>query len=457
MKAEIKTEIEKILPTTIEEIQAIVKIDSVRNTDAAAPGAPFGPGIRQSLEYCIELAKKIGMRTYIDPDGLYGYAEIGPENGEMLGILGHLDVVPIGELAQWTVAGPFSGEIVNDHIIGRGTLDDKGPVIINLMAIQALVNLNVEFTRRIRVILGTAEETTWQCMDAYFAKEEAPALGFTPDAQFPLINAEKSIAQFDLKAKNTELNFTLMSNGAYNAVADTVVYTGPQTDELKAELDKLNVSYKENGNELTIIGKSAHAAVAHEKGDNAIISAAIALDKLGVNSKLISFLAQKVGRGGTTANLFGIVEDEVSGKMSLNVGLIQIADGQELVGMDSRIPVLVDENEIVQKYQTNAEAAGLEFELKALKPKLYVPADSELVETLLNVYKDVSGDDQAVPLSTGGGTYARTGQNLIAFGFMFEAFGQADTMHQPNEALELKYVPMALEIYANAIYKLAVK
>lgn len=458
MRNNIKTQAHGNVTLTVEKIQEIVRIDSVRDVENAQPGAPFGPGIRQSLESFLQMAEEIGMRTYIDPEGYYGYAEIGDiDSPEMIGILGHIDVVPVGDLAQWTEALPFSGDIVDDAIIGRGSLDDKGPMVINLIAVKTLIDLGVVFKKRVRFIVGTAEETTWECVDAYFAKEEAPTFGYTPDANFPVVNAEKSILQFDVINNSSSADFTLKADGAYNAVSDRVTYTGGKVQEIIEQLDLVGAQYQKNSdNELVIMGKSAHA-MACFLGDNAIFKAAVAMHAVGERSKLIDLIVNKLAGTFYGEKIVGKVEDKVSGKLTLNVGWIDINSENESMGMDSRIPVLVEEEKVEEAYKQEIEKLGLEYKLLKLEPKIYSPEDGDLVSTLLGVYKEITDDVEAKPQSTGGGTYARAGKNLVAFGTVFESQGMCDRMHQPNEKFEVKFIPLALEIYATAIYDLLQK
>ena len=293
MKDLIKNKAIEFQEDTIKSIQRLVKIDSVRDTDKAAPGAPFGPGINDALDEFLSMAKEVGMRTFKNPDGYYGYAEIGPEGTEMLGIIGHVDVVPVNDLAQWTKGLPFSGDIVDGQIVGRGTLDDKGPVAVNLMAIKMLLDLGYEFEKRVRIVVGCAEETTWECITEYNRLEEMPAMSYSPDANFPLINAEKTIHQFDVVCEGVDNNFTVESNGAYNAVADSALYTGPDADVIASELDKLSFEYELTNGGLKVIGMSAHAMACH-KGKNAIARLCMAMFNAGIHSPSVDFIANFV-------------------------------------------------------------------------------------------------------------------------------------------------------------------
>lgn len=453
MKEQIKAKTNELLDETIESVQAIVRIPSVRDVENKVEGAPFGPAIGEALDEFLKLAEEVGMRTYRDPEGYYGYAEIGPENTEMVGILGHIDVVPAGDLSKWTEGGAFSGDIVDGKIIGRGSLDDKGPMILNVMAVKALVDLGHTFTKRVRFIVGTAEETTWEGINAYNAKEEQPDLGYSPDANFPIINAEKSIGQFDVKGE-VNVDFTVESLGAYNAVPDSAIYTGSKVKEIAANLDELGYAYEViSENQIDVAGVAAHAMQCYV-GQNAITRLAEAMHAAGETTKGIEFLATKIKESKHGEHICGNVEDEISGKLTLNAGNIRIADGKEIIGFDSRVPVLVDEKEIFAQYEEAVTAAGLEYTLVKVQDKLYVDENDELIQTLMSVYKEVTGDQDAKLLSTGGGTYARSMKKGVAFGMVFTKEGMIDNMHQANECLEIKFIQPALEIYTNAIYEL---
>lgn len=453
MKDKIKEISINTVDSVVKSIQEQVRIDSVRDTDNKSDGAPFGPGIKKSLDLFVTRAQEFGMRTFMDPDGFYAYAEVGDENlKEMIGIVGHVDVVPVGDISQWTEAKPFSGDIVDNKIIGRGSLDDKGPVIINLHAVKNLLDLNVELTKRIRIVVGGAEETTWECIDKYNKEQEAPTIAYSPDANFPLINAEKFIAQMDIEG-TVDVDFTVEAMGAYNAVCDRVKYTAHDLNPLINELTKLNYEHEVQEDCIIVKGKSAHAMAAH-LGDNAICKLAEAMKNIGQTCEVIEFLTQKV-KNTTSAELIqGKVSDEISGDLKFNIGRISIKDGVQYLGVDTRVPVLCDENKILNVYEECIKEFGLNFKIHKKQEKLYVEEDSFLIQSLLGAYKDVTQELDAKPLSSGGGTYARAIDNCVAFGCVFEHENMIDKMHQPNECFEIKFLSKALEIYTTALNNL---
>ena len=82
--------------------------------------------------------------------------------------------------------------------MGRGVQDDKGPSLAALYAVKSLLDDGIQFTKRIRFIFGTDEETLWRCMNRYNQIEEQADLGFAPDSSFPLTYAEKGLLQVKL-------------------------------------------------------------------------------------------------------------------------------------------------------------------------------------------------------------------------------------------------------------------
>lgn len=454
MKEKILGHCPKLVDETIENIQKLVQINSARDEAHKEEHKPFGPGVDQAFDEFLKMAQTLNMRTFKDPDGVYAYAEIGPEDGQLFGILGHLDVVPAGDPDLWQLAQPFSGDIVDNKIVGRGSLDDKGPVTIAFMAIKGLIDLDYEFKSRVRIIVGGAEETTWECIDKYKKEQEIPVVSFSPDAEFPLIYAEKALYEFAAEAHN-DYDFIVDAPGASNAVNAYATYYGKDVDVLAAKLQELGFEYElhDNGS-LSVLGKSVHAKDC-DQGINAILRLAKAMYACDIHSKTTDFLAQMIDLTGNAQIIMGdVIEENVSGKLTLNVGSLTIKDGVERIVFDSRIPVLADEDYILSKYKEAITNYGLEYRQLDYLHKLYVPQDSQLVSTLMNIYQEITGDMESEPLSSGGATYSRAWDNCVAFGMVFEKQGMIDRMHQPDEVLEIKFIEPALKIYSLAIYEL---
>ncbi len=442
---ELKKELVDLQDDLVEAIKDLVEIPSI--VDETSKDYPFGENIDKTLKKTLELCEEMGFRTYYDPEGYYGYAEIG-QGEELIGILGHLDVVPIGSIDDWKF-NPFKPIIEDGKLYGRGVQDDKGPTLTALFAAKALFNLGVTFNKRVRFIFGTDEETLWRDMKMYMAKEEKPAMGFTPDSTFPLIYAEKGLLQVTLEGKN-ETQLILEGGNALNSVPDSIVYTGDRQEELKAKLVELGYEYKSVIEGVKVIGKSVHAQ-ATEEGINAINRLFIALKEIGFTSKALDFIYNEVKEDPYATGIFGECQDEESGKLKFNIGKISL-NKQEVLSIDIRIPVTIDKDEVVNKLSTVASKYGLIYKEYDWLKSIYIPKDHFLIKTLIEVYQEVTKDMISQPIASGGATYARAIDNCVAYGAMFPT--STKTEHQPNEHIVLEDLYMAMEIYAKAIYKL---
>lgn len=161
----------------IRDTQEFLRINSVMDETTAGPGKPFGEGVNASLTSLLELGEKEGFTTK-NLDGFAGHIEWG-EGDDIIGVLCHVDVVPPGD--GWT-SDPFSAEIRNGRIYARGAIDDKGPTMAAFYALKIVKDMNLPLSKRVRMIIGTDEESDWRCVEHYFKHEEMPtmALRLTP-------------------------------------------------------------------------------------------------------------------------------------------------------------------------------------------------------------------------------------------------------------------------------------
>lgn len=428
----------------VSTIQKLIAIPSVLNE--GENGTPFGVAIQEALETTLGICADLGFQTYLDPEGYYGYAEIG-QGKDLLAILCHLDVVPAGDLPKWDTP-PFEGVVKDGYLIGRGSQDDKGPSIAALYAVKALMDAGVTFNKRLRFIFGTDEETLWRCLQRYNQLEETATMGFAPDSSFPLTFAEKGLLQVKLHGKGNP-KLALELGQAFNVVPGKAAYQGELVETVKANLRQLSYDFEETDDSVTVLGLAKHSKDA-AKGVNAIVRLLEALPS-DVTDQTIAFLLEQIGHDATGAKMFGLIEDEPTGKLSVNLaGLTMTADKTE-VRLDLRIPVLADKDALVAKLSQLAEDYGLTYEEYDYLAPLYVPLDSPLVETLMSVYQEMTGD-MTEPIASGGATFARTMPNCVAFGACFPHSVQ--TEHQENERMLLDDLYKAMDIYAEAIYRL---
>jgi succinyl-diaminopimelate desuccinylase len=428
----------------------LIHIPSV--CDESDPRYPFGEPIDRALRTALRIAADLGFQTVYGEGGYYGYAEVG-EGGEMVGILGHLDVVPAGRLEDWAT-GPFDPVEKDGMLYGRGAQDDKGPLVASLFAVKALMDAGLTFKRRVRFIFGTDEESLWRCIAAYKQREEIPTLGFSPDSRFPPTFAEKGLLQLQLTGKrgaDPALPRRLAGGSAFNAVPDSITYDGDRQDDLARKLDDLHFAYDWTEAGIEVRGNSAHAMEA-EKGVNAIARLCIALQAVGIESGAIRFVAEQVGEDVSAHPIFGACTDEPSGDLKFNLGKIEIAEN-EVLSIDCRIPVTISKEDVVRRLSAVAADYGLEYREYDWLAPLYLPLDHFVMRALMKVYRDLTGDTVSQPVATGGATYARAMPDCVAFGPIFP--GEAITEHQPNERAILANLHKAMEIYAHAVLALA--
>lgn len=457
----LQEEVLKYKDDTVKSMQGILKIKSVR--DEAKPNMPFGEGVVKSLEYFLDLAKSMGFET-TNFDNYVGQVDFG-DGAETLGILGHLDVVPEGD--NWEQP-PYEAKIADGKLYARGVLDDKGPMVACLYAMKALKDAGVVPKKKIRMIVGTNEETGWGGMKYYFdeLKMPQPDIAFTPDAEFPVIFAEKGIVPIIITKKFDDIaDICIKGGNAINSVCESVVAKLPAkyAGEIEAKLKEFNkgkeykITSKVEGNSVVItsLGKSAHGSKPF-LGYNSVNALMLMLKDINIEEKglkdIINLFDTRF-KMTTDGKLIGIhFEDEYSGESTTNVGYITLENGQFTMGVDCRHPVTVDTNVPIDIITKDMAKLGYTCKAGTVQAPLYVPKDDFLVQTLMNIYKDVTGDTKAEPLFSGGGTYARAVKKGVAFGALLK--DQEDNMHQRNEYLELDKLDIWLKIYVEAIYQL---
>ncbi|TYB91906.1 MAG: dipeptidase PepV [Kosmotoga sp.] len=443
----------------LSSIKEVIKIPSVRGK--AESNAPFGKEVNRALDCTLELAKELGFETH-RVDGYAGHIQFG-NKGKLFGVLGHLDVVPAGE--GWTV-DPFDGTIKDGYIFGRGVIDDKGPTIASMYALKAVKELGLDPKNKIRIILGTNEESGWGGITEYFKHEEKPQMAVTPDAAFPMIYAEKGIINYEISRefKNGENGVILkeLSGGnASNMVPShaRVILQGVDNETEKVlrsfspgNKTKITLERKDNEIIIDIEGDSAHGSTPN-RGENAIAPLLDMLSKIDLfNKELEDFIKKLSKRIGyeTNGKSLGIAgSDEMSGALTVNLGTIEIKKSLIKAVINIRYPVFFNEPRI--QSQLKEALKGLDVVGGHHLEPHYVSPDSELVKILSEVYEKTTGN-KAELLTTGGGTYARAVKNAVAFGALFP--GREETEHKPDERILIDDLMLLAKIYANLFYRI---
>jgi len=437
----------------IETLQRWIRVPSVR-ADRSADNAPFGAEVRRALDLAMEDIARLGMKPR-DIDGYCCDAEIG-EGENPLAVLAHLDVVPEGD--GWD-HDPYGAEIVDGKMYGRGTGDDKGPGVAALFAMKAILDAGIELKRPCRLILGCDEECGMQDLEYYEEKIGLPEMGFSPDAEFPLINTEKGIVQMKLNGEMADERLISIACGTRPNVVPGTAVAVLAGDWREQAADAFEVEDEDCAIETELIGGSTRVVVtgvpAHastpDQGKNSAKMLIAVLDKLGIGGAPISLLHEAAGEGAYGVNLGIAGSDHVSGPLTINLGLLFVEGGKISVTFDCRYPVFFDDKTVTGTVAKRLAPAGFVMEPCHASHPHHVPESSELVTKLMAVYNAIT-ETQAKPFAIGGGTYARHLKEGVAFGMMFP--GEPELAHQANECIDVANYIKAARIYAYAIVAL---
>ncbi len=430
-----------------------LRVPSVKGE--ALSGAPFGAQVRAMLDIAMQDCAAIGL-TVRDFDGYACDATLGREDQELIAVLAHLDVVPAGD--GW-LTDPFEPTRVGDRLYARGTSDDKGPAVAALYAMRAIREAGVPLRRGIRLILGCDEESGWEDMAYYSAHTAMPELGFSPDASFPLINTEKGMLHMLLRAPAPEDGLRvkrLCTGERINVIpgesvcvveGDGTTVRAVEAFAARTGLD-VRAECTQEGVRITATGIPGHSAYP-EGRRNAIGMLLLTLRELGATGAWRT-LADAVGMEHNGASLGIACADDVSGALTCNMGILHLEGDEIVASLDCRCPITADLEAL--RDTALAHLPGVTATHVEIKAPHHVPADSELVTSLLAAYTEVTGQS-AAPESTGGGTYAKVLKSGVAFGSAFP--DDEDLAHQANEYVILPKLLTAAKIYANALVRLA--
>ena len=423
----------------LDTLADLVHINTVEAEPAA--GAPCGVGVRRALDYTLALLDGWGWRTR-DLDGLCGWAEVG--EGELFGVLAHLDTVPLGE--GWHHP-PLGAVVADGKMYGRGTQDDKGPFVAALYALRSLLDEGKTPTKRVRFIFGCNEETGWRCIERYLATEEIPAMAISPDGDFPVINCEKGVGNFEMTFDAPDWLVALESGDRVNMVPDKAVATvRTVSDKMRLVAQYQGVRITQNGAnyDLYATGKAAHGSTP-QLGENALVKVLAVLAVVD-ETMAMAYAALRFPSGiGLDVDL----SDRISGALTMNAGYAHLVDGTVRVGLDVRAPITFGNRMLLERMQSTAAFARIR--LVKEHPPLYVAPDHPLVANLLAAYRDVTGDDTP-PVTIGGATYARALPCAVAFGPVFP--GDEEMCHQVDEYVSLARFEEMQRIYRAAFERL---
>ncbi|MYL62708.1 dipeptidase PepV [Bacillus hwajinpoensis] len=451
----------------MNDLEGLLKIESVLDEENRTEDAPFGSEVKKALDYMLNLGKRDGYQTK-NVEQVAGHLEFG-QGEDIIGILCHVDVVPAGN--DWTTP-PFTPDVREGKMYARGAIDDKGPTIAAYWAMNIVKELYPALSKRVRMIVGTDEESSWRCVDTYFKHEEMPTMGFAPDAVFPIIHAEKGIADFEWifpvneEKKETFFLCSFHSGQRLNMVPDHAIAKCQSSEdqlldvkkEFELFLNDKNLKGKATLDKqltLEIHGVSVHGSAPHE-GVNAAFRLAEFLEGLSLDqngSAYINFITKWLQDDFTGERLGVSFKDNITGSLTMNAGTFEYqASRQGRIGINLRYPVTCQFDHVKQTFEKVTGPMSVEMKVIDHMTPHHVPQDHELIQKLQHVYEKQTGKEAKL-LSIGGGTYARSLNAGVAFGALFE--GKPQLAHQKDEYVDIEDLLKAAAIYAEAIYELA--
>lgn len=415
-------------------------------------GAPFGAEPKRALLKAEELCKGIGLKTWLIGDAVL-CADLGEE--PELGILAHLDVVPVQE-ENWNT-DPFTLTEKDGVLYGRGAIDDKGPAVAALWALNCVKELGLPLKKGVRLIFGTDEENGSKDLEIYKQHAQFPPKVFTPDGAFPVINIEKGM--FGVRfSGNTGGNYMEFRGGNIpNAVPDKAktIMRKVKADRVRAAIPeeseaKFTVSERGDNVFISCDGRAAHASTP-ENGVNAV-TALLSLMNRVTDEPGLRGIEKLFPFGETDGAALGLKCADESGELTCVLSTLAIMPSGECEGtVDIRFPTCVDLQTVKDKVCAALESHKLKYEIVIGNEPHVIPEDSGFVKQLLSVYESVEGE-KGECIAIGGGTYVHNIDGGVAFG---AERGDTDYhMHGANEFITVDELLKDAVLFAEAIVEI---
>ena len=360
---------------------------------------PVDAGVMKFLE---KKLKKLGFKTKIlefkeknfkPVKNLY--ARLG-KKGPNFCYAGHLDVVPPGNIKNWTV-NPFKPSVKKAHLIGRGANDMKSSIACFVSAVSQFLNKNKYFNGSISLLI-------------------------TGDEEGDAVNGTKKVVKY-LKKKREKINFCLVGE--------------PTNPNRLGEMIKIGRRGSVTG-KLTIFGLQGHVAYPHRANNPSTI-----IIKILKELKEIRF--DKGTRDFQPTNL-EVTKINVENKADNIIPAIAEAtfnirfnNKHSSASIKKRLNKIFNKISIKNKarYKVEYRVSGEAFLTKVNKTTLMIQ----------NVIKKITKIKPK--LSTTGGTSDLRFIRAISPGLEFGLVGK--TMHKVDEAVSLRDLKNLTKIYQNIL------
>lgn len=459
LKQDIARYVDSVWEDVLGHMDELIQIESVEDMDHAEPGKPYGPAAYEALDKAVQIAAELGLDAH-NCDGNIGYADVKGASERYVATIAHSDVVPVGE--GWTVE-PLRLTRKDGYLLGRGVLDDKGPLVLSLYAAKYFLDKGAELPYTLRAIIGNNEETNMRDVDWYLENYPQPAFLFTPDADFPLCYGEKGgwscwIHSAPLGDDGAIVEFTggtvgnAIPNSAY-AIVRADAASLPAAERITVE------SAGEGLAKISGQGIGGHASKPAGTINAIGLVTSYLLDNVALNDAERTFLTFERDHvfASTDGSTLGIAcEDEYFDPLTCIGGTIRTKDGHLVQSLDSRYPTAITGDEITRRVTELAAQAGASFELDIDMVPFVTDPTSEAIRTLVATYHECFNKDDE-PFTMGGGTYARHFERAASFGPNMPDLELPDWVgpeHSANEGIPEQLMKDSLKLYILAIARL---
>ena len=463
--------VDEVWEDVVADIDSLVQVESVEDREHATEGAPFGPAPHEAVLRALRIADKLGLSTQ-DCEGYLGYAELEGSSEQYLATIAHADIVPLG--SGWTF-DPLRVTRKEGYLLGRGVIDDKGPLVLSLYAAHYFVRetrrTGVKLPYTLRCLVGSNEETEMEDVDYYLARYPEPLFCFTPDAVFPLICGEKGRFFAEVRSASFERGsgsiVSLEGGTVSNAIpgaARAVVRCGEELDDAEG-VHVLAADTDDDGNPLFAIeaqGVGGHASMP-EGTRNAIgmlVDYLLSHDLCTEQERAFLDFETALFSSTDGSGLGIAATDDLFDPLTCIGGTIRTVEQEGQVHflqtMDIRYPKSTTGAVLKAAIERVAHAHDCTVVDTSDAVPFYQDPTSEPVRALVDTFNAATGRNEA-PITIGGGTYARHFAHAVAFGPddpSNPAPAWVGQEHGPDEGVSEQVLKRALAIYIVAIRRL---
>lgn len=340
--------------------------------------------------------------------------------GRHLALVGHTDVVPVGDTKRWDFP-PFAGDVVDEHLRGRGASDMKAGLAA-LMHVYTLIHrLNIELDGDLSLVAVPDEEA-----------------GGARGADW------------------------LLDQGTLDDVTSAII--GEPAERTHPTIGQKG----SNWFQLTISGEPGHGSLQPRHGVSANLQAARAIlalqdlwDLPTSPPAAVADLIERSKRFAEEREGYGPGIGDVFEHVTINVGTIHggtstnvVADSC-VVNFDTRVPIGLTRQEVLQHARKILADAGINGTIEPTgfrsEPNWTDPEEPIVVD-LVDAVRELSGDQTAEGVLQWASSDART---FRSHGIPVLQYGPAElsTIHGFNERAPVKDIVLAAKVYARTLLR----